>query len=524
MNNLFNKFVILLNFMTPSAELFELIKSMTQSEKTYFKKYSRLHTVGSENSYLLLFDAICRQEAYDEKKVIKQLAGHDFVKHFAVVKNYLYARVLDALESYHRDANVTTQVRRAITRAEILHRKGLYGQSIKLAEKTKRTAIDLNLNHATLEIYTALDLILHTEKKDAENLKQLYPKVLESLTAIRENMLTHNLASRMVDCYGKYNQTRDGAYLKEARELTRSSFYKEASRSKTFMGKLRFNEINFTYAYMKNDLKNSHRYEEKIVSLFDSNPNYLKNNVKKYISACNNLFVISAELGDIALTQSHLEKLGRISSVAKTHSQKAMYYHHYILNSLHYLCWSGNIPELSKSLPSGIITIAEYENEFSAGEKIDVLMHIAIAYYYLGDLKKGISYLNRLRNQFDLSENPEVQSFFHLFYLIVHYDAGNRELVVSSIQAFYRFLNKKQEVSKLEKEVIVFLRRQANLDSEEKIKAEFIRFRKVLASTRSTYLDKYIFKYIDLASWLESKIEKRPFVEIVERTSQKYSN
>ena len=37
--------------------LFDLIKSMTMSEKRYFKIYSSKHTIGEKNEYIRLFDA-----------------------------------------------------------------------------------------------------------------------------------------------------------------------------------------------------------------------------------------------------------------------------------------------------------------------------------------------------------------------------------------------------------------------------------------------------------------------------------
>ena len=36
--------------------LFELVKSMTMSEKRYFKIYSSKHVIGQSNDYVLLFD------------------------------------------------------------------------------------------------------------------------------------------------------------------------------------------------------------------------------------------------------------------------------------------------------------------------------------------------------------------------------------------------------------------------------------------------------------------------------------
>src|SRR5690606_18709603 len=44
--------------------LFELVRSLTKSEKRYFKLFAQMQ--GKDKKYLLLFDAIDRLEEYDE--------------------------------------------------------------------------------------------------------------------------------------------------------------------------------------------------------------------------------------------------------------------------------------------------------------------------------------------------------------------------------------------------------------------------------------------------------------------------
>ena len=52
--------------------LFELINSMTKSEKRYFKLLSSRHAIGGENNYTLLFDKIDEQKVYNEEKIFKK--------------------------------------------------------------------------------------------------------------------------------------------------------------------------------------------------------------------------------------------------------------------------------------------------------------------------------------------------------------------------------------------------------------------------------------------------------------------
>ena len=88
--------------MKLSDDLFELIKSLTKSEKRYFKIVTnKKDNESPKNNYLRLFDEIEKQKVYDEKKIIEKFAGSSFVKHLPSEKNYLYTCFLKSLNLYH---------------------------------------------------------------------------------------------------------------------------------------------------------------------------------------------------------------------------------------------------------------------------------------------------------------------------------------------------------------------------------------------------------------------------------------
>ena len=66
--------------------LFELIRSLTKSEKRYFKLLASRHTIGDENNYVRLFDAIDRQEEYDEESLFKEFKGEAMLNKFSITK------------------------------------------------------------------------------------------------------------------------------------------------------------------------------------------------------------------------------------------------------------------------------------------------------------------------------------------------------------------------------------------------------------------------------------------------------
>ena len=67
-----------------AEEIYELIKSLTASEKRYFKMFTKFQ-VGSK-SYLALFDLIERQKQFHEKIITQKFLQHHKATNFPAIK------------------------------------------------------------------------------------------------------------------------------------------------------------------------------------------------------------------------------------------------------------------------------------------------------------------------------------------------------------------------------------------------------------------------------------------------------
>ena len=96
--------------------LHRLIRSLAKSEKRHFKLFASLHT--GDKNYLRLFDAIDRQEEYDEARIKIKFQHERFIKQLSRVKNYLYSMILKSMSAYHRqDKSTDLQLAHTLTEA-----------------------------------------------------------------------------------------------------------------------------------------------------------------------------------------------------------------------------------------------------------------------------------------------------------------------------------------------------------------------------------------------------------------------
>ncbi len=127
-----------------STELFELVKSMTSSEKRYLKIFTSIHTVGSENKYMKLFDLMDQMEAYDEEALIVGVNDKGGVT-FSKLKKYLYDLILKAMRNFNSEKNGTHQLTSAIDDISILFNKGLYLHAQKAIAKAEKIIAEYDL-------------------------------------------------------------------------------------------------------------------------------------------------------------------------------------------------------------------------------------------------------------------------------------------------------------------------------------------------------------------------------------------
>ena len=198
--------------MTPSDELFELIKSMTQTEKRYFKVFASRHVLGEQNNYEKLFDATEKQKVYDEARLKKQFEKASFINRFAVAKNYLYHLVLKSLDAYNADNTIDRKIRKQFSYAEILFEKGLYKQCGKIIASAKEMAGEYESHVRIFDILNLeIDLMVvqSYEGKAKEDMENIFKETFTAIDRFKNEREYKLLTSRIFVRARKQGFARD---------------------------------------------------------------------------------------------------------------------------------------------------------------------------------------------------------------------------------------------------------------------------------------------------------------------------
>jgi len=200
--------------------LFELIHSLTKSEKRYFKVFTSTHKEG--NNYVKLFDAIQEQKVYDEDKLLSKFKKEDFVRQFSVAKNYLMNLILKSLSQHHQKAKKSIELNEYLTEIEVLYWKGLYKLTHKKINQAKKIAAKYNLTHYLL-------LINHWDKR------------IEDYVSI--SMMNEDACKETQVYLDDYNQQMQmNLLIKEMQKITRSSI-KSTEQTSAFVKEIFTHEL-----------------------------------------------------------------------------------------------------------------------------------------------------------------------------------------------------------------------------------------------------------------------------------------
>ncbi len=138
---------------------------------------------------------------------------------------------------------------------------------------------------------------------------------------------------------------------------------------------------------------------------------------------------------------------------------------------------------------------------------------IATLYFGSGDYSTAIDYLQQIIND-HVDLRYDLQCYARLVHLLAHYELGNYELMESLTKSVYRFMAKMKNLTVVEEEMFKFLRKSFQISRRE-IKPELEKLLSTIKHLEYNRFETRSFAYLDIISWLESKVQEKTMSEII---------
>lgn len=499
--------------------LFQLIKSLEKSEKRNFKLYANRNASGEELKIVLLFDALDKMEEYDEVLLFKK---NDSLKkqQLSNLKAHLYKQILSSLRLINDESNIDIQLNEQMDCARILYNKGLYLQSLKILDKIKELAKAHNQ-------FTYLQRALFFEK----NIESLYitrsiqnrAELLCKETTEVSNSLTlsaelSNLSLQLYSWYIQHGHSRNEAEDNAVQQFFIESLGDKTQRCTHFYEKLFLYQSYCWSAFIRQDFLQYYRYTQKWVDLFAKAPFMIAIETGHYIKGMHNLMGSHFDLGNhqkLAETLAQFDIFSNSDIVNKSINNQIQCFVYKTISTFNKHFLEGSFTEGLQMIPELEAKIKSYGIYMDRHRLMVFDYKIACLYFGSGDYEKAIDYLNKITN-WKVGLRSDLQCYSRLLHLIAHYEMGNEDILDSLIKSVYRFMAKMQNLSVVEEEIFTFIRKSFQL-SIKTIKPELEQLLIKLQQLQQNRFETRAFMYLDIISWIESKLENIPVQEVLKR-------
>jgi hypothetical protein len=502
--------------------LFVLIKSLSKSEKRQFKIFaSRLETSGN-TKFIELFNILDKSEAYDEKIILKN--GLIQKVQLSNLKSYLYKQILVSIRLNIPSQNIRYQLREQIDFATILYNKGLYKQSLKILDKTKIVALENDEKLMAYEI-VEFEKLIESQYITRSIQGRADELVIQAKELNYRNTISSKLSNLSLQLYGimlKTGYVKSDTEHKYIDDYFNKHIAKLDEKKFGFREKYWFYNANLWRSLLVQDFLSSYKFAYKWVTLFYDTPNmiflnpvfFLKGNqylleslfMLKYKSKFKKYLILLEE----TIKDTRFPVNDNISSLS------FLYLYN---NKLNFHILEGTFAESEYLIPE-ILSKLKIHNEH-LDEHHEMMFFYKIACIYFGNQKytESIYYLEKIINNKNLSMREDLMCFARILCLIVHYELGKDYYLENQLKNTYKFLLKMNDLHEVQKEIIRFLKNLSTLYPSD-IKKEFIKMRERFIDLEKNTYEKRAFLYLDIISWLESKIENRKISDIIKEKAK----
>lgn len=514
------------HYIMPSRSadtLFQLIQSLQKAEKRAFKLYIKRNSSNEELKTVQMFDVMDKMQEYDDALLLKRLPGTK-KEQLANRKVHLYKQILASLRLSGGNQHIELSLHDQLEEARILYDKGLYLQSLKMLEKTKETARHFYQDTFLLQALFLEKKIegLHITRSFSDKARQLSQESDALIESLSFTAKLSNLALELYSWYINHGHVRNKTDEQEVEQFFKTHLPEKAAEASGFYQLLYRYQCYCWYAFIRLDYPMYYRYTQKWVDLFHQQPRMIGIESGHYIKGMHNLMSAHFNLGKHGRFEQTLQTFEAFagSDVVQASDNNNIQVFVYLYTSKinkHFI--EGSFEQGLALVPIINEKLKEYAPYLDAHRILVFYYKIASLYFGSGDYDNAIIYLSKIIN-WKVNLRNDLQCYARLLNLIAHYELGNFNLLEYLMKSVYRFMAKMENLGVVEEKIFAFLHKSFQLTPRQ-LQPEFEKLLQELKALEKNKLASRAFSYLDIISWLESKLSGVKVQDVIRRKFEK---
>lgn len=482
--------------------VYTLIQSLSSREKSYFKRYSKIHGDSDDRNYLHIYNYLEKQKSYDEVKLKSHFKGKQFANYLSSEKNYLLEQLLNSLMNFHMGTTVRGKLARSVVHIDILMQRGLDSKALKLLKQAKILAYKYE------EFTTAQLLIRFEEEIIFKHGVIKYTDQLKELEKEREQCISrvNNINKlRIIKAQARELQFVEQYYVKDPEnypDLFNNPMLDNEENALSLIAKDYWHYIREIRHYLLREFDKSFECLEEYLDFFEKHEYLFGLNNK--LPLLSNYLYLASKTKQTSKFHFALKKLEAIKSVKGIDERYIDYIKYSRLLELYYK--TGDLKKTADLLPE----IEEYFKKqatlLGPTEADYILILLIRAHIGLDRFSMAQYWINRW---YEMDDVEVSFNLIKLFGMIIYYELGYFSLLESECDSAYKMLRKRKRFGLLEQEITAFFRKAARNPNHPEILSRIESLHDRLLQLRKNPEESMLFEYFDFCQWTAKKMGKK---------------
>lgn len=503
--------------------IFRLIKSLTKAEKRYFKIFAGRNAIDGRNEYSQWFDAIDKQEHYDEAELVKKFRKSTFGTATSIAKNRLYEAIMRSLNSFHGESSIDVELQRLMHSTEILFKKSLYPESEKMLARARKLAQKYEKHYMLLEIHKWEKRLLERNGyagSDVDDIAEMHRIDRELLDKLINYSDFWNIKSRLFLLLNQSGKVRDTTGLNNFKTIIDNTLLKSEDKALSYETRYLYYHIYSAYYFGIGDYVNSYSYIRKHLELIEEHAEFFGDEPNKYFAVLSNMIYLCTQLRKFDEIPVYLEKLKSIpvSYVKRMNEDLSIKLFSSTYSAeLSLYIQTGDFDLAHRIVPLIEKGIHKYQDKLSKVRVAFFYFNISIVYFATGDYSSALKWINKLLNDGDIDSSQDIHCMGRILSMIIHLEIGHTDLIPYALRSTQRYLSKRKRIYRFESVFLNFINRYSRAMTPSEQKGCYQTLRPELKQLERDPFEKSVFEYFDFVSWVESKYLGIPFRDMVKR-------
>ena len=430
-----------------SSYLFDLIKSLTNSEKRYFSLFAARH-YPEDNHSLRLFHIIGKQNKYDESEAMEQSGlGKN---NFAVQKNILYNQILTALIQFDSAGSIAIKMQQDVFACQKLMQKGLIMQAKTKLRQVKADAAKYEMHEIGLQALQIEANIYAREQYKSITAKELDNWYAENLL-LTQKIDAESFAKHTISKAQKIQLSVGGKsvlHTDAVKTLLEEVKKKEKGLNLTQKATMDLMQTQALYHFMDQDTAKAFAINQNFISLMESQRHWIQFYPQRYFSALNNYLIDCFVLKKEQELRSGLEKMRSLKTDAafkKTANLEPNVFRITYQVELNYLIAGGQFYMASQIVPEVREGLDKHQGKIPQHHQMNMEYLVAYVLFGVGKYEEASTQLDKLQ-QYSRSETAAlIDDVAAIMQVVCHYEMLNYSILDSLVKSCKRKLGERKK-------------------------------------------------------------------------------